>query len=145
MNKSSKGEDEAYRIAAKMCPTCGLQNNNYCLDPFHSTTNAPTPSGAAPNEEHRKFWLRWCRDFFIIEVGIAGPHVPWLNELLKAHPENAPGGPYETVADSDGWFVQDRRKLGERRFSGSELQCNDVRDVLNRLKATPTRRGRDQR
>ena len=35
------GQDEAYRIAAKMCPTCGLPNNNFCHDPFHSTEDAP--------------------------------------------------------------------------------------------------------
>lgn len=48
---------------------------------------------AQPDDEHREFWLRWCRDFFIIESGSAGPHVPWLNELLQSHPEDAPGGP----------------------------------------------------
>ena len=54
------------------------------------------------------------------------------NDLDAADSEGTPKGPYQTLADSDGWFVQDVRKLGRMVFSGSELQCNDVRDVLNR-------------
>ena len=105
---------------------------------------APPPSDAAPDGEHRKFWLRWCRDFFIIEVGIAGPHVPWLNELLKAHPEDAPGGPWEAHKWAD--FPTHRGEWAEKWWTiiekGSraesvhftQTQAIAVRDALNRLK-----------
>ena len=120
MNKSSKGEDEAYRIAAEMCPTCGLQNNNYCLDPFHSTTNAPTPSDAAPvaviqanADAHCHHWAGKSDDYWLQrlmqEVGelasvLAGDHPDTVEHELTqiggiavdwlrrlAHPEDAPG------------------------------------------------------
>jgi len=75
---------------------------------------SPPTGEAQPNDEHREFWLRWCRDFFILESGIAGPHVPWLNELLKSHPADAPEDPnwYLTVRDwIDGLFDSDCEQI----------------------------------
>ena len=36
-NAAQDAEEEAYRIAAKMCPTCRLRDNNYCRDVFHDS------------------------------------------------------------------------------------------------------------
>ena len=38
---SATAEEQAYRIAGKMCPTCELPDNNYCRDPSHATADTP--------------------------------------------------------------------------------------------------------
>ena len=70
---------------------------------------------------------------FILQQWAMDRSVGVGKQFYVAHPEqDAPKEPYETLLDSEGWFVRDRRKLGRMVFSGTELQCNDVRDVLNR-------------
>ncbi len=66
LGDTADAEEQAHRIAAKMCPTCGLSDNNYCRDSFHSTTNelpgrevvgSSTPT-KGPNEKEPL--CRWC-------------------------------------------------------------------------------------
>lgn len=56
--------------------------------------------------------------------------------LANAHPEDAPGGPYEVgECTDDMWIVRPKLTGGyvKWRFEGTEAECIAVRDVINRL------------
>ncbi len=130
-----------------------LGGTTWCVDQINETdiryVLAPPPSDAAP---------RACVDCgaSVPHGGVGGGTTYWRSipcpngrpgclvghgeQVCRAcaHPEDAPGGPYCTHhdvgkdEDESEWYVQNM-KNGVIEFTGTETQCDAVRDALNRV------------
>ena len=94
--------------------------------------DAPVAKGDPGVVEHHIL----CRYPTIAEIGCklciaCGHAVIRGNQYRHAHPEDAPGGPWNVKAHGRSIAVFFGSFL---RFTGTQKQCNAVRDVLNRLK-----------